>query len=273
YTTHEAQTSLLVRDALTAEPLHQLLNTHLHSDHCGGNRILQSVYPGIATLVPAGCFDAARRWDESLLTFQATGQQCASFAVSAALRVGDTLSIGLRDWQIHAAPGHDPQAVLLFAPEDRILISADALWESGFGVVFPELEGQHAFDEVGQTLDLIESLDPVLIIPGHGRVFSDLRGALERARSRLAAFIADPHRHAFYAAKVLLKFKLLEAQEMPWLAVENWARQTPYLGLIHDLHFRQTPFDGWVRILLDALKTSGAAREIDGQIMNIEPLR
>ena len=34
--------------------------------------------------------------------------------------------------------GHDPHSVILFEPQDRILISADALWEAGFGVIFPD---------------------------------------------------------------------------------------------------------------------------------------
>jgi hypothetical protein len=33
-----------------------------------------------------------------------------------------------------------------------VLISADALWENGFGVVFPELEGDDAFAIVAATL-------------------------------------------------------------------------------------------------------------------------
>ena len=79
-------------------------------------------------------------------------------------------------------------------------------------MVFPELEGEQAFDEVGQTLDLIGTLAPAVIVPGHGAVFTDLAGALAIARERLRAYRADPPRHSRHAAKVLLKFKLLEWQ-------------------------------------------------------------
>ena len=271
YITHETQTSALVRSALKGEPLHQLLNTHLHSDHCGGNRLLQSDYPAMSTLVPIGSIHAVRRWDERTLSFEITGQRCEQFSASGTLQPGSALVIGGRAWQVHAAPGHDPEAVLLFSPEDRILISADALWENGFGVVFPELEGEHAFEEVEQTLDLIESLDPLIVIPGHGSVFGDSRSALARARSRLAAFVADPRRHAAYAAKVLLKFKLLEVQRIPLLQLETWTRQTPYFELVHQLHFAGTPFDTWVHGLLQALSTSGAATRVNGDVFNSEP--
>ena len=41
YLTHAAQTVALVRHGLQGRPLDRLINTHLHSDHCGGNAALQ----------------------------------------------------------------------------------------------------------------------------------------------------------------------------------------------------------------------------------------
>ena len=38
--------------------------------------------------------------------------------------------------------------MVLYEPELELLISADALWENGFGIVFPELEGGSGFDAV-----------------------------------------------------------------------------------------------------------------------------
>ena len=121
-------------------------------------------------------------------------------------------TVGARDWQVLAAPGHDPQSVMLFDARHGVLISADALWENGFGVVFPELEGEAAFDDVAHVLDLIEALPVRCVIPGHGAPFTDVAGALQRARSRLAGFRADPARHLRHGAKVLLKYHLMEEQ-------------------------------------------------------------
>ena len=107
-------------------------------------------------------------------------------------------------------------AVVLFQPDHRILITADALWANGFGVVFPELDGEPGFAEVDDTLRLIESLAPEVVIPGHGSVFGGaiaLSEALRRARSRLDQFRTDPARHRRHALKVLIKFKLLEWQQ------------------------------------------------------------
>ena len=168
-----------------------------------------------------------------------------------------------RELEIHAAPGHDPHAVLLFEPESGLLLSADALWENGFGVVFPELEGQPAFHEVQETLDVIESLQAKIVIPGHGPAFSDVKGALKRARSRLAKYQHDPVFHARYASKVLLKFRLLETQTETLESLQRWTAQTPYFQLLHDRFFKQTTPAQWLADLVEELLRAGAL-EVQG---------
>ena len=42
---------------------------------------------------------------------------------------------------------------MLYCAEERVLISADALWENGFGVIFPELEGESGFAEEQAVLE------------------------------------------------------------------------------------------------------------------------
>jgi glyoxylase-like metal-dependent hydrolase (beta-lactamase superfamily II) len=163
YVAHQAQTLALVQHALQGRTLDQLANTHLHSDHCGGNRALQAQYPALKTWIPPGLSQAVQHWREEELSYQPTGQNCPAFAFTGLLQPGHTHRWADMDWQVHAAPGHDPHSVILFAPEHRLLMSADALWQNGFGVVFPELEGLDAFDEVAQTLDLIERLNPATI--------------------------------------------------------------------------------------------------------------
>ncbi len=49
YHTHAAQTVALVGHALAGRPLDRLVNTHLHSDHCGGNAALASRTSGRCT--------------------------------------------------------------------------------------------------------------------------------------------------------------------------------------------------------------------------------
>ena len=52
------------------------------------------------------------------------------------------------------------------------------------------------------------------------------------------AIQADPAKHIQHAAKVLLKFKLLETQSQTLESFIDWARGTSYFNLIHQAHCR-----------------------------------
>ncbi|MDM0077890.1 MBL fold metallo-hydrolase [Variovorax sp. J2P1-59] len=259
YVTHSEQTLVLIDAALAGRPLDRILNTHLHSDHCGGNAALQARYPGVETRIPPGEAALVQSWDEDGLSFRTTGQACPRFRFDALLQPGHEVVLGDIPWEIHAAPGHDPHSVILFEPRSQTLISADALWENGFGVVFPELAGEPSFDEVAATLDLIEALDPKRVIPGHGAMFNDVVGALDSARSRLAVFAENPIKHAWHAVKVLVKFKLLEAQTMSVEEWQSWVRQTPYIDAIRARFFPASSLEDLSAEALAALEKVGAA--------------
>jgi glyoxylase-like metal-dependent hydrolase (beta-lactamase superfamily II) len=264
YGLHAPQTLALVGAALHGRAPDLLVNTHLHSDHCGGNAALQAAYPALQTLIPPGLAPEVARWDEGALGYSTTGQTCPQFAFDATLRAPSELRLGMHLWQVHAAPGHDPHSVILFEPASRTLISADALWERGFGVVFPELDGMAAFDEVAQTLDMIEALKPALVLPGHGAPFSQgIAEAIAYARKRLDGFAASPSKHLQYAAKVLLKFKLLEAQRMQRAALTDWARHTPYLRSVLAQEYPDLPLEEQLAHVVQDLLRTGAA-SVDG---------
>ena len=268
YCTHAGQTLSLVEAVLGHRPLDFLVNTHLHSDHCGGNAALQARYPALRTCIPPGQAEQVSNWDPVALTYLPTGQLCPQFKFDDVLQPGSAISLGIRDWEVHAAAGHDPHSLVFFEPEGRVLISADALWESGFGVVFPELEGDDAFDEVAATLDLIERLRPLTVIPGHGRVFCYAPEILVKARQRLDSFVKNPVSHARHAAKVLLKFKLLEVQRQPLDEFIQWAAAAPYILLINDRFFKQFPLSEWLASLCEQLITAGVARKEDRWLIN-----
>ncbi len=267
---HAAQTEALVRHALsrpdgTAARLGRIVNTHLHSDHCGGNARLREAFDA-KVWVPPGHAAAVRDWNEDVLSYRATGQFCPRFTADAVLQPGEDLHVGGLSWQVLAAPGHDPHSVLLFEPRHGVLLSADALWENGFGVVFPELDGESGFDEVGEVLDLIERLPVRWVVPGHGAPFDDVGGALQRARSRLASHRADPSRHARHAGKVLVKYHLMEVGEQAVDDLRRWGRQTPLVAATQRVAGVAGPVEDWFESLLADLLGSGALRR-DGEIV------
>jgi len=263
HVTHAEQTVALVTHALQGRALARIVNTHLHSDHCGGNAALQRAFD-VPVFVPPGQAEAVRTWDEQALSYTPTGQRCERFAVRGVLSPGELLQAGGRQFEVLAAPGHDPDSVVLFDRAHGLLISADALWQNGFGVVFPELEGESAFDAVGAVLDMIERLPVKLVVPGHGAVFNDVQPALARARSRLAAFQANPQRHARHAAKVLISYHLMERQSQTLDGLRAWAAHTSLFNTVWAQAGQaeaETP-RAWSELLAGELVASGAARRV-----------
>jgi len=217
YVTHAEATLDLLSQALGGRALGRILNTHLHSDHAGGNACLTARY-GCETWIPPGDAALVDSWDEARLSYRRTGQQCPPFTYNALLRPHSVVHLGGEDWTVLPAMGHDHAMVMLWCERHGMLISADALWQKGFGVIFPELEGIPGFAEQAATLELIGQLQPRVVIPGHGAPFGEHDGAvsaaLAAARSRIGWLSEEPRRNADNALKVLLAFKLLEARRM-----------------------------------------------------------
>jgi glyoxylase-like metal-dependent hydrolase (beta-lactamase superfamily II) len=268
YASHADQTVALVRSILRARPLDRIINTHLHSDHCGGNHALQQAF-GCAIDVPSGEVGKVDAWDEDALTHRATGQRCPRFRRTGLVGAGDELACGDSRWQVLAAPGHDPESVVLYEPDLQILISADALWDNGFGVVFPELVGEPGFDDVQRTLEMLSGLPVRYVIPGHGAPFEDFEPALERAFKRLRSLSADPAKHARHAVKVLIKFHLLEVQSCSIDELDRWLDEVSYVEMTHRAHFAGCEMAGWRVALLHELADGGAVSIDGGRIHNM----
>ena len=113
---------------------------------------------------------------EERLSFRATGQICLRFQFHRFAAAGKGMHAGRQAlWQAQspARPRSSFDHPVRSAVS-RMLISADALWENGFGIAFPELAGEPSFEDVAATLDRIEALVLLQVIPGHGRFFHDV---------------------------------------------------------------------------------------------------
>lgn len=268
YHAHQNLTVSLLKHALEKHALsglNKVVNTHLHSDHCGGNAALAKVFD-CEIFIPAAEELAVKHWDQDLLSYENLGQECPRFEHHGHLIPGQEILLGRYMWQILAAPGHDPHSVMLYQAEHRLLISADALWEEGFGVIFPELWGEPGFEEVAQTLDLIEALPVNIVIPGHGKPFTDLTKSLATARSRLDYLASDPDRNARHGAKVLLKYRLLEWRKQDIDLVNEWIANTP--ALVSAANILNMEMDEFVAWLPKSLVKSGAAKVEDGYLVD-----
>ena len=127
-------------------------------------------------------------------------------------------------WEAIPAPGHETGALVFYCEAEQLLISGDALWENGFGVVLPDRPG--ALAAARDTLDRIAALDVALVIPGQGRPVTAVAAALDRSYQRVA-FDTAPERMARHALKVMLMFTLLERRQLPLTALSGYLDSIP----------------------------------------------
>jgi len=228
YITHATQTVELVGHALRGQPLTRLINTHSHSDHIGGNAALQKAF-GCEIIVPAGLHATIAEWDENALLLSPLGQQAARFQHDSLLEAGSQIEMGELTWQALAVPGHDMEALAYYNPEQRILISGDALWENGFGVIFPELLGEaDGLSSTRETLEMLSRLNIDIVIPGHGSPFAATDVVFDRAFRRLNNFQANIEQLAWHAIKVIVSFAMMEKRRLLAADFPAFVRNLPF---------------------------------------------
>lgn len=250
---------------LHQEPLARLVNTHCHSDHMGGNAAIRARYRCLIALpeAEAPLIDA---WDEQTLLLAYADQSAERFAYDERIKPGEAHVWGDLEWRALAAPGHDMGALVFFNPEHRILVSGDALWAKGFGLVMPPEVDPRALPATRDTLSMIAGLDARIVIPGHGEPFADVDAALEQAFARAAAFEADSLRTARHALKVLLSFALLDRRRLP---LDEMAAYVERVGIYRDfnaLYFRLAAPD-LAEWLITELEKARAARREGGWLL------
>ena len=263
YVTHAAQTVELVGQALAGRRLKRLLNTHSHSDHIGGNAALQAAH-GCEIIVPAGLHAAIGEWDQNALLLSPLGQQGARFQHDTLISAGDEIEIGQLNWRALSVPGHDMEALAYYNPEQRLLISGDALWENGFGVIFPELLGEaDGLSSTRATLEMLARLPIDIVIPGHGSPFAAVGPAFERAFRRLDIFAADIDKLAWHAIKVIVAFAMMEKQRLPASGFAEFILGLPF-AIDVNTRYLELPVETLIERLERELLLVGALHLKDG---------
>jgi glyoxylase-like metal-dependent hydrolase (beta-lactamase superfamily II) len=85
---------------------------------------------------------------------------------------------------MNVGPGHSSGDVIVYLPSERILFASDLLFNDTVGFM-----GEASIHEWGESLDLMERLAPVIVIPGVGKVSDN--GVIERFRKFYRAFMTE----------------------------------------------------------------------------------
>jgi len=247
------------------QPLARLVNTHCHSDHIGGNATIKGHYRCPIAL-PEAEAPLIDHWDEMALLLGYCDQRTDRFRYDEIIRPGETHVWGGLEWRALAAPGHDMAALVFHNPEHGLLISGDALWQDGYGFVMPREIDPRALPATRATLEMLAGLDVRIVIPGHGKPFTDVTAALDRAFQRATAFEASSLRVARHALKVVLTFALLDQRRLSLAEMPAYVERVEIYRQFNQQFFRLAP-RALAEMLIAELERAGAVRREAGWLL------
>ncbi|MDO8786395.1 MAG: MBL fold metallo-hydrolase [Syntrophales bacterium] len=184
YLTDFGETAKLIEDlGVNLSNVRSIVNTHCHCDHVGGNKIIQEKSNCDIALQKIGKHFIDTRDDWSTL-WRYYGHKADFFSCTKGLEDNDVLSVGPHKFQVIHTPGHSPDGVVLYNSREKVLITGDTLWENDFPVPQLRVEGSTALFTMQKSLDKLEALDAKTVYPGHGRPFTDLKGAVSMCKKK-----------------------------------------------------------------------------------------
>lgn len=191
-----------------------IVNTHCHCDHIGGNKFIQDASGCSVVLHPIGRHFIDTRDDWSTWS-RYYDQDAEFFRTTGSISDGDVLAVGPHQFQVIYTPGHAAEGIVLYNRKERVLISSDTLWERDMPVVTERIEGSRAVFSLLESLERIEKLKVDIVYPGHGRPFSDMTAAVERARERLLGYLENRKRIGNDLLKKIIVYTLMMRERIP----------------------------------------------------------
>jgi len=222
---HAEQTAAWVRAQSGRIAL--VVNTHWHSDHVGGNAVLQAMGAGIAASVPDA--QAIARRDPGCCQAEYLDQPVAPYTIDQPLGDGQVLRLGDPDWQVISAPGHSPGHLALWQPRERLLVVGDALSDYDVGWVNIALDGPDVAGTALASLHRLADLRPRVLLPSHGPIPADPGIAFATAIRRDQRLVDDPAGAVWYGARRIFAFALMIRGGIPAGEVESYLHARAWL--------------------------------------------
>lgn len=146
--------------------LTQILNTHMHLDHCFGANYVRDKYD-----IPVKASFADKRLAESLREMsQRFGMQDKvdeKVAIDVDLKDGDIVKIGNSELRVISMPGHTQGGVALYNADGGVVFTGDSLFKRSIGRTdLPGGNHQQLLLSVKRLLDMLP--DDTKVLPGHG---------------------------------------------------------------------------------------------------------
>lgn len=224
-----------------------IVGTHSHCDHIGGNKKIQDL---------SECKIAMHKIEKSFMDsrddwatwWRYYDQEAEFFQVDISLQEGNHIFLdGLKLEVIHT-PGHGAGMIALYSPEEKFVISSDAVWDGDLGVLTIRVEGSIAPFLALDSLEKLSTLEVDRIYPGHGSPIKEPKAAIQKCRKKLEGFLRDPSRIGRDQLRKILIYILLMKRGFPvheffdYLMKTHWYRETVdfFFGGSYERTFKQT---------------------------------
>ncbi|UCC92176.1 MAG: MBL fold metallo-hydrolase [Candidatus Aenigmatarchaeota archaeon] len=142
---------------LDFDNINNIVNTHMHWDHIGGNGFFKNA----KIHIHESDSEVLEKGDGEMSNAHYFNGNMKSMRVERKLKEGDELF----GFKILHTPGHTPGSVCLLDLKDNILISGDTIFADGVGRT--DLPGGSE-EEMEKSLERLSSLKIDKILPGHG---------------------------------------------------------------------------------------------------------
>ena len=205
----------------------KIVATHAHEEHVGNLNWI-SEQTGAPIYVSQMTADFLRPfkalpWVRALIIGQPPNLE-APFSILA-----DSLRTSSGDLQVIAAPGHSDDHIVLYDPQEKVLLAGDAFMGAYFSTPNPDVDSHKWLD----TLQRLMELDIEILVEGHGHIHTlrpdvpDFPGVVVReapkaAMAKKIAYLRWLREQIESGFEEGLPIRAIEASCFPWGERSSW---------------------------------------------------
>jgi ribonuclease/clavin/mitogillin len=182
---------------LHGQGVEQIINTHHHEDHSGGNRWLQQALR-VPVRVPPGTVPLLAHFPRLEAYRRLVWGQPANFGADSLREVVESSHYR---FQVIPTPGHCPDHVCLFEPEQGWLFSGDLYIQERARYLRADVN----LYQLMESLQHVLTLRPRLLLCCHAGIIEDASGAIERKLAywdQLRVQVQDLHQAGLSAREI-----------------------------------------------------------------------
>ncbi|TVP86054.1 MAG: MBL fold metallo-hydrolase [Alkalicoccus sp.] len=253
----EKTKKLITYRGVLPEEVAQIVNTHYHSDHAGGNYYFQQHYqtPIAAHKWEAGAVNAV---DPEACSAEWLDQPVEPYCVQRSLSDGDEITAGSTVLQVVETPGHTLGHVSLYVPENEVLIAGDLFHRNDLGWLNSFREGTAAIHRSMESLEKLAGFPIKTAYSGHGPAVENPAEAIDNARKRTEKWLLKPEKVSWHACKRIFAYSLIIKDGLHKEEINSYLLSCGWFRDFARYAFYVEPED-FIPMLMEEMIRSGAA--------------